>query len=173
MGDTSPESMAVYQKKALALELRLRKESFRSIAAQCGVSPATIINWVKEMTAHALPQDDLDTLRAQEVAGLDELERNAYGAIEMLQVQASRKLERSEPVNTELAEIGRWQEQIQSIKKQRATLVGMNIAPIVKHQINVRTDFDAEVEELVAHLTGGGDLLTGPEDIDTGEDLNV
>jgi hypothetical protein len=34
MGDTSPESMAVYQKKALALELRLRKESFRSIAVQ-------------------------------------------------------------------------------------------------------------------------------------------
>lgn len=173
MVDASPEAMDVWRKKELALSMRLHKASYRSIAEACGISPQTALAWVKEMTAHSLPQDDLEALRAQEVAGLDENEANARTAINMLMRAAARKEDRNEPISSELEQIGKWQEQIANIKKQRAQLLGLNIVPIVKHQISVKTEFDAEVEELVAHLTGGGDLLTGPADIDVGEDVNT
>lgn len=163
------ELLETVRKKRTALERRLAKVPYRVIADELKVSVGTVRLWVKEMTVTMLPQDEIEELRAQEAAGIDESENRANIAIQMLMRQAARKEENNESVNYELEQIGKWQEHIVSLRKQRAMLLGLNAPVQVQHKHTVRTEFDAEVESLVTDLLGGGKVLSNPDQVDVGD----
>lgn len=163
------ELLETVRRKRTALERRLNKVPYRIIADELGVSVGTVRFWVKEMTQIMLPQEEIEELRAQEAAGLDETEERARQAIGMLMAQAIRKEADGQTVSYELEAIKGWQEHIAQIKKQRAMLLGINAPVKVEHKHTVRTEFDAEVESLVSDLLGGGKVLSDPENVDVGD----
>lgn len=163
------ELLETVRKKRTALERRLNKVPFRVIADELHVSVGTVRYWVKEMTQIMLPQEEIEELRAQEAAGLDETEERARQAIGMLMAQAMRKEADGQTVSYELEAIKGWQEHIVHIKRQRAMLLGINAPVKVEHKHTVRTEFDAEVESLVSDLLGGGKVLSDPENVDVGD----
>lgn len=156
------------RKKRAALEARLRKESYRQIADDLGVSIGTVRVWIKEMTQTYLPQEEIEELRAQEAASIDDSEARAHWAMNMLQREGARLEKEEKSISHILDQIARWQEHIINLRKQRALLLGLNTPVTVKHNVTVRTEFDAEVEELTSMLLGGGNVMSSPEDVDTG-----
>lgn len=167
------ELLDTVRKKRAALEARLRKESFSSIADRMGVTITTVRNWVDEMTVTMLPAEESAELRAQEVAGIDILEARAHEMIDMLARQAARKELNQENIQYETEQIARWQEHIVRLKERRSKYLGLDTPPIVKHNVTVRTEFDAEVESLVSDLLGGGNVMSHPEIVDVGTDDGV
>lgn len=165
------ELLETVRKKRAALEARLRKESYRAIADKLDVSVGTVRTWVKEMTQTYLPQEDIEELRAQEAASIDESEQNAVWAIDMLKREGARRELNEESVAGILDQIARWQEHIVNLRKQRALLLGLNTPVQVKHNVTVRTEFDAEVESLVSDLLGGGNVMSAPDVVDTGSEV--
>jgi orotate phosphoribosyltransferase-like protein len=163
------ELLETARKKRIALERRLKKVSYRAIADELNVSIGTVTNWVKEMTVTMLPQEDLEQLRAQEVAGYDESERRMQALIEMVADIAARREQNDLPIGHQLEQIAGFEDRINTVRKQRALLLGLNAPVSVKHAHTVRTEFDAEVEGLVSDLLGGGYVLTKPDEVDTGD----
>ena len=172
----SPESpkqielLETVRKKRAALEARLRKESYRSIADRLDVTVGTVRVWVREMTQTMLPQDEVEELRAQEAAGYDESEARTLYLIELTAKEAQQRSDESLSTQTQVEMIAKLNDQLTSIRKQRAMLLGLNVPVQVKHNITVRTEFDAEVEALVSDLLGGGNVMTAPDMIDVGEE---
>lgn len=164
------ELLETARKKRAVLEARLRKESLRSISDRMGVSVGTVRVWIKEMTQTYLPLEEETELRAQEAAGIDALEANAYTMLDWLMREGARREQNQESTTGIVDQMQRVQEHITNLKKRRAALLGLDTPVKIKHQVTVRTEFDAEVEELTSWLTGGGNLLTGPDEVDLGAD---
>lgn len=156
------------RKKRAVLEARLRKESLASISDRMNVSVSTIRLWIKEMTQTYLPVEEEAELRAQEAAGIDALEANAYSMLDMLMREGAKREKAEESTTGIVDQMQRVQEHITNLKKRRAALLGLDVPIKVKHNITVRTEFDAEVEELTSLLLGGGNVMSTPEDVDTG-----
>ncbi len=164
------ELLETTRKKRAALEARLRKESYRSIADNLGVAVGTVRLWVAEMTQTMLPQEEITELRAQEASSLDESEKRILTAIGLvIDVIEERSRERL-PVGHQLEQLAGFEDRLNNVRKQRAQLLGINVPVKVNHAVTVRTEFDAEVEELTSLLLNGGDLLSGPDDVDTGQE---
>lgn len=156
-----------------ALEARLRKEPLRKIADDLSVSVSTVQTWIKEMTQTMLPQEQVEQLRAMEADGLDASENRILTAIGFLiDVVESRHKEQL-PVGHQLEQLAGFEDRLVSLRKQRALLLGLNVPVKVNHAVTVRTEFDAEVEELTSLLLNGGDLLSGPDQVDIGDDANA
>lgn len=164
------ELLETVRKKRAALEARLRKEPYTQIADKLSVSVETVRCWVKEMTVTMLPQEEIEELRAQEAAGWDDLQQRAYQMIDMLNIQAARKIEADLNVAYETEQIRQWQEHIGRLKESRAKLLGIQVPVKVNHAVTVRTQFDEEVEALVSDLLGGGMVMSQPTDVDTGSE---
>ena len=164
------ELLETVRKKRAVLEARLRKEPHHKIADRMGISVYTVRLWLKEMTQTMLPQDEIEELRAQEAAGIDALEQRANDMLDMLLKEgASREAEGlSNLVIVE--QLQRVQEHVIVLKKRRAMLLGLDTPVTVKHNITVRTEFDAEVEALVSDLLGGGNVMSAPDQVDVGSD---
>lgn len=167
------ELLETVRKKRAALEARLRKESYRKISDDLGVSVGTIRLWVKEMTVTMLPQEELVELRAQEAASYDESEHRILTAIGIIINVIERREAELLPVGHQMEQLAAFEDRLNNVRKQRALLVGLNVPVKVNHAVTVRTEFDQEVEELTTLLLNGGDLLSGPEDVDTGAEAEV
>lgn len=165
------ELLETVRKKRAALEARLRKEPYRQIADNLGVSVGTVRMWVKEMTVTMLPQEELVELRAQEAAGYDASELRILTAIGLLIDIIEKRNREDLPVGHQLEQMAGFEDRLNNVRKQRALLLGTNVPVKVNHAVTVRTEFDQEVEELTSLLLNGGDLLSGPEDVDTGQEM--
>lgn len=166
------ERLELWNKKRRALELRLGKASYVKIADELSISVATAHQWVRELTAIQLPQDDMDDLRAQEAAGYDASEERLLGLMAMLAAQAQRKLDATKglgDVTAETQRIESIERTLADVRKQRAMLLGLNKPTLVKHNVTIRNVFDEEIEALVAELAGGGNIMSDPEMVDTGD----
>lgn len=164
------EALEVARKKRVILEGRLRKESYASLSDRLGVAISTCRLWAKEMTVTMLPQEELEELRAMEVAGYDASESDLWLLIDMAKREGA-KAELEERSTVAIREqIARLHSQIGDVRRARALLLGLNAPVMVQHKHTVRTGFDAEVESLVSDLLGGGILQTGPDVVDTGTD---
>jgi transposase len=164
------EQQEKFRKMRVALERRLKKVSYRAIADELGVSVSTITIWVKEMTQTMLPQDEVEALRAHEAAGLDESEQRIMGMMQLISFEAERRQTEGLSFQPQIESYERYETLLNNVRKQRAMLLGINVPMRVKHNITIRTEFDAEVEALCSDLLGGGNLMTGPDMIDVGED---
>lgn len=167
--DKTLEHLETVRKKRAALEMRLKKVSYRAIADELNVSVSTVTIWVKEMTVTMLPQEEVEQLRTQEVAALDESERRMLTLIDMVARVAAEREQQKQPIGHQLEQIAGFEDRLQTVRKQRALLLGLNAPVSVKHAHTVRTEFDAEVESLVSDLLGGGTVLSDPEQVDTGD----
>ncbi len=163
------ELLETVRKKRAALEARLRKESYRSIADRLGVSVGTVRTWVKEMTQTMLPAEECQELRAQEAAGLDESEARIINLMEMVAREAVRRESEGLSIDPQIERMQQLESTLANVRKQRALLLGLNTPVQVKHNITVRTEFDAEVEALCSDLLGGGNVMTTPDMVDTGD----
>jgi transposase len=165
------EHLETVRKKRTALERRLQKVSKRAIADELGVSVSTLTIWLKEMTQTMLPQDEIEELRAQESANLDESENRILTLMQMTAKEAARREADGESIGSHVDRMNTLETQLQNVRKQRALLLGLNTPVTVKHNITVRTEFDQEVEALVSDLLGGGNVMTTPEMVDTGGEV--
>ena len=156
--------------KRAALEARLRKESYVSISDRLGVSVNTVRAWVKEMTVTMLPQEEAEELRAHEVAGYDQSEQRLQAYMDMCAREAARREAEGLPFTHQLEQLGKFEEILSKVRTQRAHLLGINVPVQVKHNVTVRTTFDAQVEGLVSDLLGGGNVMSAPDMVDVGED---
>lgn len=164
------ELLETVRKKRAALEARLRKEPLRVIADNLGVSVGTVRTWIKEMTQTYLPQEEIEELRAHEANSLDESEVRVMKLMEMVAKTASERAAMNLPYGHQVEQLERFEVTLSNIRKQRALLLGLNTPVQVKHNITVRTEFDAEVEALVSDLLGGGNVMTPPDMVDTGSE---
>lgn len=164
------EALEVVRKKRACLEGRLRKESYASLSDRLGVSVPTVRVWVKEMTQTMLPQEEIEELRAQEAAGYDRSEALTNTIIEMAMREGAQREREGLSTLVIQDQLAKLNQQLNDIRKARALLLGMNVPAKVEHKVTVRTEFDAEVESLVADLLGGGMVLTQPDFVDVGDD---
>lgn len=165
------ERHEVWAKKRRALELRLGKMSYRAIAQELDINVATAHQWIRELTAIQLPQEDMDDLRAHEAAGYDASEERLLGLISMIAAQAQLKLDADPKANIDDAtkRIESIERTLADVRKQRAMLLGINRPVLVKHNVTIRTVLDQEIEALVSELAGGGNIMSDPEMVDAGD----
>ncbi len=153
-----------------ALEARLRREPLRKIADDLGVSMSTVRTWIKEMTQTYLPQEEIEELRAMEADSLDASEHRILTCMGLLIDIIEARTRESLPVGHQMEQMAGFEDRLNNVRKQRALLLGLNVPVKVNHAVTVRTEFDAEVEELTSLLLNGGDLLSGPDDVDAGQE---
>lgn len=167
------ESLEIVRKKRAALEARLRKEPLRKIADDLGVSITTVRFWIKEMTVTMLPQEELEELRAMEADSLDASEHRIQTAMGIIidQIEKRSSEDPPLPIGHQLEQLAMFEDRLNNVRKQRAQLIGLNVPVAVKHNMTIKTEFDAEVEELNALLLGGGNLVSTPEMVDLGEEV--
>ncbi len=156
------ERIEVCRKKPRALELRLAKVSYRRIADEIGVDVATAHQWVKELTAIDLPQEEMDQIRQHEAEGYDASEYRLLTMMQMVTERAAARQARGEPYGFEVDQINSLEKTLAEVRKQRAILLGINRPQMVKHNITVRTVLDDEIELLVSELSGGGNIMSDP-----------
>lgn len=159
------ERAEIWAKKRRALEMRLVKHSYHSIADELGINVATAHAWIKELTATHLPPDDMDDLRAHEAAAYDASEQRLLSVMDMVKAQAMRKLEDTQglgDVSHELSRIESLERTLMDVRKQRAILLGINRPAMVQHNVTIRTVLDEELELLVSELSGGGNVMSDP-----------
>lgn len=166
------ELLETVRKKRAALEARLRKEPLRKIANDQGVSVSTVRLWIKEMTQTMLPQEEVEELRAMEADSLDASENRILTAIAIVIDVIEKRNREDLPIGHQLEQLAGFEDRLNNVRKQRAQLLGINVPVKVNHAVTVRTEFDAEVEELTSLLLNGGDLLSGPTDVDTGQETD-
>ena len=164
------EHLETVRMKRAALEMRLKKHSYRAIADELKVSVSTVSLWVKEMTQTLLPQAEIEELRAHDAASYDESERRILAMMELCARDAANREAEGKAYGYQLEQLERFEVVLINVRKQRAMLLGMNVPVTVKHNITVRTEFDAKVEALVSELTGGGNLMTTPDMVDVGDE---
>ncbi len=169
MGDTQQQIEAIERarKRQRAARLRVYESwSYQSIADELGVSLATARAWVREETAVMLPKEETDELRNHQVAKIDDSERTAHLAIQMLKVEAQRRQRLEMDVSRIVDDLRKWQEMLANLRKERATLLGLNLPIKVEHSGKVNITFDEEVESLVSEMLGGGVLMSLPDEVD-------
>lgn len=170
------EHLETVRRKRYALEQRLVKRSFRAIADELGISIETCRMWIKEMTQTMLPQEEIEELRAQEADALDASEQRILMCMEWIAKEADRRTAHKDeagnpdplPIGHQLEQMAGFEDRLANVRRQRAKLLGVDVPVRVAHTLTVRTEFDAEVEELVSQLLGGGKLLSTPDQVDTG-----
>lgn len=164
------ERSEVWRKKRRALELRLAKVSYRAIAAELEVNVATCHTWVKELTATELPPEDMETLRQQEADAYDASEQRLLGLIGMVAESAQVKKDNAVDYSEETRRIESLERTLMDVRRQRAMLLGINKPVSVTHNVKIRNVFDEEIEALVAELSGGGNIMSDPELVDSGDE---
>lgn len=152
--------------KREAFVLRVEKSyPYTHIAEYLGISPPTAKQWVAEMSIMLMPEDELEELRNMNAYRIDTDEAQASEMITKLAKLADELQADGKDVMNVVMEIRRWQERKADLRKERALVMGLNKPVKVEHLHKVKTEFDQEIEDLVASLSGGGLLQTTPEDI--------
>lgn len=152
--------------KREAFLLRVRDSyTYADIASSFGVDPSTIRTWVKEMSLIMLPEDELEEARAMNVYRIDTDEAQANKMIARLATMADSYQAEGKDVMVLVMEIRRWHERKEALRKERALIMGLNRPVKVEHMHRIKTEFDQEIEDLVASLAGGGILQSTPEEI--------
>lgn len=157
--------METAKKRRQALEMRLESKSYRDIADAIGVAIPTARLYVREGIQAYLPEEQLEDLRAMEVGKIDTDEEHAVLCIRMLLTQAQRRQADQQNIDGELEGIRKWKDTLMNLRKQRALLLGLNKPVQVLHAHKIRTEYDEEIESLVAELSGGGKLLSNPDEV--------
>ena len=163
------EQVEKWNKKRKALELRLGKASYRAIAQELGISVQTAHQWVRELTAIELPQEEMEEIRTHEADGYDASEQRLLGLMGMVAEQAQRKKDNNESTDEEVKRIESLERTLMDVRRQRALLLGINKPTLVKHNVTVRNVFDEEIEALVSELSGGGNIMSDPDMVDVGD----
>jgi|SRR5882724_576951 len=156
----------IWAKKRRALELRLAKEPYSRIADELDVSTATAHQWVRELTAIQLPQEDMDDVRAHEAAGYDASEQRVTAMMAMVADIAAERKAKNEPIGYQIEQLNSLEKTLGEVRKQRALLLGINRPVLVKHNVTIRNVLDDEIEALVSELSGGGNIMSDPEMVD-------
>lgn len=164
------EQVEKWNKKRRALELRLGKASYRSIAAELGISVQTAHQWVRELTAIELPQEEMEELRAHEANSYDESEQRLLTCLHLMAERVREVIAADMHPGAELARMESLERTLMDVRKQRALLLGMNKPTLVKHNVTVRNVFDEEIEALVAELAGGGNIMSPPDMVDVADE---
>lgn len=146
--------------------LRVEKSwTYAQIAMQYNIGTTTVVSYVKEVSAMLMPEDELEEARNMGSYRIDTDEATATQMIEKLAKMADELQSNGKDVMHIVVEIRRWQERKAELRKERALLLGLNKPVKVEHMHRIKTEFDQEIEDLVASLSGGGLIQTTPEDI--------
>lgn len=152
--------------KRQAFEMRVRQSlSLREIGDHFGITVDVVREWLKEVRAWAIPVEDNDELRQYEADKIDRDENLTLQMLEMVGVQAKRKLSESKDIVRELDLVLKLEATLIDLRKQRALLLGLNKPVLVEHKLKIRDTFDEELEMLVTQLTGGGKVMSLPTEI--------
>jgi DNA-binding Lrp family transcriptional regulator len=161
------EQLATVRLKRDCFDLHVNKKvPYRSIADQFGISTTTVQRYVREMIQLNIPDDDLEDLRKVDIDGYMHSEQLTLKSIHLITTQMDDAIKRDVPIDPKLVELlAKLNDQLVSIRKARAMLLGMNKPVLVNHAVAVKVEFDEKMESLVSELTGGGTLLSGPENL--------
>lgn len=164
---TEVEAIERSRKRKRAAQLRVYESwSYSQIADELECSVATARMWVREETAIMLPKEEADELREHQVAKIDADEQTAHQAIQMLKTQAIRYQQEGRDLTRIIDDLRKWQEQKSALRRERATLLGLNLPIKVVHSGKVNITFDEDVEQLVTDMLGGGNLMSLPDEVD-------
>jgi hypothetical protein len=160
------EASETARKKLRAVELYLGFMSYRKIGVELGVSAPTVCRWIKEMLLEVVPVDAIEEIRQREVDQLDRIANSTENLImTMAQVNDTRVTE-GEPLMYGPDDFIKANLSLIRVQERRAKLLGLDKPVIVSHVHKVRSEFDAEIEALVAEFTGGGKVVTQPDELE-------
>ena len=165
-----PPSAVVHDNRtkleAFILRTEKRMPVYR-IAQHLGVSEQTVTRWIREYVSSSIPHETVEDLRRMEVLNLEQLEARAIRLIEEAEKPVIDNVT-GEPIglrDEDVAIILKAQDQLVAISNRKSKLMGLDAPTKVLHGAAVRTDYDFELEKIVGELSGGGALLTGPEEV--------
>lgn len=168
------EHSETLRRKRRAYQARVyESKSLAAIGDELGVSPNTVLSWVREMMVINLPPEEEEHLRQVDVAKIDRDEENAMFARELLKYEGQRRMELGKDISDVIESMRRWDERLAALRQERAKLLGLNKPIAVRHTHVVRTEFDEEIEELVSALSGGGVIMTLPDEIEVDDDAQT
>lgn len=147
-----------------AVTMRAQKRNWREIAEALGVAPNTARNWVSQEIKGYVNQDDLEAVKAEELQTLDSLEENALALIRS-GLDMLPDVDGSKVIISVREDILKCQAHVLNIQARRAKLLGLDAPQKLLHGIQIRKDYDAEIEGLLQQLVGGGRILTDPETV--------
>jgi DNA-binding transcriptional regulator LsrR (DeoR family) len=161
------ERQETLRKKRECFDLYVnQKLPYRVIAERMNLSILTVRRYVQELILLNIPEEDIEELRRIDIDGYLHSERLCLKSIELVTSQIDAKVAANETVDSKVVELlSKLNDQLVSIRKARAMLLGMNKPVLVSHAVAVRVQYDEKLESLVSELTGGGTLLSGPEDL--------
>lgn len=165
------EHSETLRRKRRAYQARIyESKSLAAIGDELGVSPNTVLNWVREQMVINLPPEEEEHLRQVDVAKIDRDEENAMFARELLKYEGQRRMELGKDITDVINSMRQWDIQLAALRMERAKLLGLNKPIAVRHTHIVRSEFDEEIEELVSALSGGGHILTLPDELEVEDD---
>lgn len=164
------DSAETVNKRMRAVDLKVRAWSYRDIARELGVTTNTVISWVREELQRSVPPESREDLRRVEQERWDKSERRMEEMNDFIKAAGAERVKAgADPgdVAVWLADELRKQEQIiHNIRVARAKLLGTNAPLQVSHTHKVRKEFDEEIEALVSELTGGGAVVSMPDEVE-------
>lgn len=146
------------------VEMRLNGNSYRVIGEEFGVSAQTACKTITKHIHEYVPVEDLQALRAKEADILDKLDASAIGMLRQMHRVNEQQVEMGDRLAYVPEDLLRVYDRILKIQERRAKLLGLDAAMKIDAQISVHR-VDEEVEQLVADLLGGGQLLSTEEDM--------
>lgn len=164
------EHSETLRRKRRAYQARVHEsKSLAAIGDELGVTATTALAWVREMMVINLPPEEEEHLRRVDVVKIDASEQRAITAIGMLQYEGQRRIDMAKDITDVVESIRKWEERLSAIRQERAKLLGLNKPIAVRHTHIVRSEFDEEIEELVSALSGGGFVMTQPDELEVGD----
>jgi hypothetical protein len=165
------EHSETLRRKRRAYQARIyESKSLAAIGDELGVSANTVLAWVREQMVINLPPEEEEHLRQIDVAKIDRDEENAMFARELLKYEGQRRMRLEIDMSDVIESMRRWDDQLSKLRQERAKLLGLNKPIAVRHTHIVRSEFDEEIEELVSALSGGGHIMTLPDELEVEND---
>ncbi len=160
------ERVETARKKRAVFDMRQAAYSYRAIADALELSIPTVRAYYLEMSVVLIPTEEVDEIRARDIDGYDNSERLTLHSIELVTKAIDEDTREGKPLNDKrIALLRDLNSQLIDIRRNRALLTGANKPVQVNHNVDVRVTYDEQVEALTSELLGGGNLLSGPDEI--------
>ncbi len=160
------ERVETARKKRAVFDMRQQAFSYRAIADALELSIPTVRAYYLEMSVVLMPQEEVEEVRARDIDGYDASERLTLHSIQLITKAMDQDLAEGKPLNDKRLSLLRdFNSQLVDIRRNRALLTGANRPVQVNHNVDVRVTYDEQVEALTSEILGGGNLLSGPDDV--------